>query len=158
MACSSRAGRSQIVTPARYWLLFAAQSIGGIFVLWKGVPLYRALIAGEGALGSMSIIRVVAPIGLIQTSFWLSRRHRPPVLANGFGHFFGGHVVVFVGRLMFVFVGGVFSSIFYAQLTRLHTDPFKIFLLLSLLFSMFCYTLEIEKLGNALMNDTPKKM
>jgi hypothetical protein len=49
-------------------------------------------------------------------------------------------------------VGGLFSAYFYMQKAQLEIG-FGILMLIVILFSMFCYTLELERLGKNLIGE-----
>jgi hypothetical protein len=132
---------------ARFWGCFAAQTAGAILLLWNGVPIYRSFLSGEKDPGHRILIGALAIVGLIQPAYWTGRSvrlespARVPI----------GHIVLFVGRLAFVFVGGVFSAVFYARPAAAELSLFRLLLLVCVLFSLFCYTLEVERLGKALI-------
>ena len=133
---------------ARYWICFLLQTAGAVVLLWKGVPLYRNLLSGEPDPGNRLALWALAVIGLIQPAFWVARRI--PLEPRGPLRPVLGHLVMFGGRLAFAFVSGVFSAVFYTRFGQLHAEPFRMAILVAILFSMFCYTLEMERLGRTL--------
>jgi hypothetical protein len=66
------------------------------------------------------------------------------------------HVLLFFGRLSFIFGGSLFAIVFFRHLPELeaHADALLMarrgLLLVGFLFSLFCVTLELERLGHAL--------
>jgi len=56
----------------------------------------------------------------------------------------------FVARLSFIFASASFTVIFFARFDQLSPPPHRILIVLALLFSFFCYTLELERLAKAL--------
>ncbi len=66
------------------------------------------------------------------------------------------HALLFVGHLSFIFGGALFSVVFFRHLPELHrgTDILLMarrgVLLCGALFALFCFTLELERLGLAL--------
>ena len=90
------------------WLLFAAESTGALMILWNGVPIHQRLLMGHTAQQadpSVFVLGAVAVI-LIQSAYWIRLRclsqlqlKRQLVL---------GHAIQFLGRLSFVFIGGMF--------------------------------------------------
>jgi len=55
-----------------------------------------------------------------------------------------------LGRLSFVFIEGLFSLVFFTRFEELEFSIWKALLLIAVLFSLFCYTLDLDRLGNAL--------
>jgi hypothetical protein len=85
---------------------------------------------------------------LVQAFYWPGRKLLPPSIG---GHPFCGHVVLFLGRISFVFVSSMFVLVFF---NRIHDQAFTVHglcLLAAVLFSVFCYALELERLGRALV-------
>ena len=60
-----------------------------------------------------------------------------------------GHAIQFLGRLSFVFIGGLFGVVFFTRFEQLEFSIWKILFLLAVLFSLFCYTLDLDRLGKA---------
>ena len=59
------------------------------------------------------------------------------------------HAIQFLGRLSFVFIGGLFGVVFFTRFEQLEFSIWKILFLLAVLFSLFCYTLDLDRLGKA---------
>ncbi|WP_413992754.1 hypothetical protein ACMDCR_12060 [Labrys okinawensis] len=63
------------------------------------------------------------------------------------------HLIVFVGRLSFLFAGTLASLIFFRHMPALApsnltlSSALKLLLLFAVLFSWFCFSLELERLG-----------
>jgi hypothetical protein len=75
---------------------------------------------------------------------------------------FLSHVFLFLGRLSFIFGSALFSIVLFRHLPELSFDV-DIFLfgrravvLIVSLFALFCFSLELERLGAALGNDQRK--
>ena len=98
-----------------YGVLLAMQTVGAVIIYWKGIPLYQQLeadptsYAERDETGAWSIAATV----LIQTGYWVRYRLRPamPHPVN----VFGGHVLLFVARLVFVLATAAFSFVFITQ-------------------------------------------
>ena len=60
-----------------------------------------------------------------------------------------GHAIQFLGRLSFVFIGGMFSVVFFTRFEELEFSIWKALFLLAVLFSLFCYTLDLDRLAKA---------
>jgi hypothetical protein len=64
---------------------------------------------------------------------------------------FLGHVVLFLARLNFIFASAMFSAVYLVRFNELDISPWRFVLLSTVLFSIFCYTLELERLCRALL-------
>jgi len=60
-----------------------------------------------------------------------------------------GHAIQFLGRLSFVYIGGMFSVVFFTRFEELEFSIWKVLFLLTVLFSLFCYTLDLERIAKA---------
>ncbi len=136
--------------PRVHLLLLVAETIGVAIFLLDGVPLYKQVIrdvAGHKAQPGVLWWAIVAAV-LIQGSYWLRARYpQPPPWS---GHPFISHALLFLGRIAFVFVTSVFSFVFLVHYGELDIPFHRIVLLLMLLFSMFCWTLDLERFARAL--------
>jgi hypothetical protein len=134
----------------RYWALLACQSAGAGIVLWKAVPIYQRLL--DGSPGAERHLETIAwallAIALLQPAFWINRRYAPAIAAHA--RPVASHFVMFFGRMIFVLVAGLFSVVFYIRQADLIFSIWREGLLLAVLFSTFCYTAELERLGRAL--------
>ena len=74
---------------------------------------------------------------------------------------FIGHAVQFAGRTSFFFGGALFSALFFRHVPELTTFPTiaealtKVLVVIWVLFALFCYSLELDRLGKAI-EDAPK--
>jgi hypothetical protein len=136
-----------------YPLLLAVQTIGAVIIYSQGLPLYRQLVAAPEQFESRTLERAswsLSAIALIQIAYWIRYRVRPPM--PRFVNAAIGHVVLFFARLSFVLATSVFSFVFISR----KPDFFQIpghgtMLTLAVLFSLFCYTRELENLGKDLL-------
>jgi hypothetical protein len=62
-----------------------------------------------------------------------------------------GHVILFLSRLNFIFAAAVFSGVYLVRFNQVQISPLGFVWLSAALFSIFCYTLELERLGRALL-------
>jgi hypothetical protein len=131
------------------WLLFTAESMGALMILCNGVPIHRRLLMGQGAQQADPTVFVLGTvaIALIQTGYWIRLRCFPSFRFNR--HLVLGHAIQFLGRLSFVFIGGLFSVVFFTRFESLEFSIWKVLLLLAVLFSLFCYTLDLERIAKA---------
>jgi len=131
------------------WLLFTAESTGALMILWNGVPIHQRLLMGHATQPegpSVFILSAVAVI-LIQSAYWIRLRCFPPLRFKR--QLVLGHAIQFVGRLSFVFIGGMFSVVFFTRFEELEFSIWKALFLLAVLFSLFCYTLDFDRIAKA---------
>jgi hypothetical protein len=145
--------------PARlYSILLAIEVAGAVTILWHGVPIYRSLLEKtfvdqvEGVVVGWAIAGIV----LIQGPYWLSTFKVFPALAVS-PHIFTGHALAFLSRLNFVFVSGLFASLVYARGPDIEFVAWRAIMLAAVLFSMFCFSLELERLAKLFLKaDYPR--
>ena len=133
-----------------YGLLVAIQTAAAGLIIWNGLPIYRQLVADptKHVPQRSTLVWSAGTVALIQVAFWLCRRLYPK-LPQG-GHFLISQVVLFLGRLCFVIATSTFSVVFVLRPHQLTLPPLRVALLLAVLFSVFCYTQELDRLGRAL--------
>lgn len=136
--------------PAKYFALVAIQAAGFGLVVINGAPIYRQMaidfskhkpLPGIPWWGGAAVV-------LIQAAYWL-RVWLQPALPQG-GNVVLAHVIAFAGRLSFILASSTFSLMFFVRFEELSLSLYRLVLLLALLFSVFCFTLELEQLGRAL--------
>ena len=134
-----------------YPLLLTMQTIGAVIFCWKGLPLYRLLIADPASYETREKIWIwaVTAIVLIQIGYWFRYRIKPAL--PPFNSALLGHIVMFVSRLSFVVATSIFSFVFIAKRLEAQMDVSRYILTLVGLFSLFCYMLELQRLGSALL-------
>ena len=139
-----------------YPLLLTMETIGAVIFCWKGLPLFRLLIADPASYETRERIWIWAltAIVLIQIGYWLRYRIRPAL--PRFHNVLLGHIVLFVSRLSFVVATSIFSFVFIAKRLEAQMDASRYILTLVGLFSLFCYMLELQRLGNALIGPEQK--
>lgn len=135
-----------------YPLLLFVQTIGVVMLYWKGVPLYQQAIVDASAYEPRLETRIwaVTASTVIQVGYWTLYRVRPalPRLSNAVL----GHLVLFWARVSFVFGMAFFSLVFIVRrLAGQMPNSGYIITILSL-FSLFCYMLEVQRLGKAILN------
>lgn len=136
-------------------LLLAAETLGVGIILADGVPLYKQVIrdVGDHTAQPGVVWWAVAAVVLVQVSYWL--RQRFPITEPLSGHPVTAHVLLFFGRLAFVFVTSVFSFVFLLHYSELDLPPHRSVMLILLLFSMFCWNLDLERFAKGLMERAP---
>jgi len=133
-----------------YFFLFAVQTAGAVIVVVNGVPIYRQ-IAGDFANHQPEpgiLWWAVAAVALIQIAYWIRVRLQPPLPQRG--HVVIGHLTAFVARLSFILASSTFAVVFFIRFDQLSLPPHRVLMVLALLFSIFCWTLELERLARAI--------
>jgi hypothetical protein len=132
-----------------YVALLLAEIVGIILIFWDGIPIFRHLIRFEQiATASDHTLLVIAAI-LVQFSYWICLRHDPPFAVPR--QQFIAHVLLFVSRLVFIFASTFFSLVVYRYSDVFDLSLLRVLLMMAVLFSVFCFTRHLEKLGT-LMN------
>ena len=139
-----------------YWLFFAAEITGIGLILWNGVPIFRELIhLRQTATFNDQVLWLIAVV-LIQFSYWMCLRFDPPFAIAQ--RPLASHIVLFISRLVFIFAGSVFSLVIYRYSDALELHFFRSFLAMIVLFSIFCFTRHLEKIGGLMLTGYhPKK-
>ena len=116
-----------------------------LVALYLWIPMYRRLVAGPGGdhPGAGVVDKLVFVVIVMQVCYWWRRRlaHAPPR-----PHVVLGHVLLFLSRLAFVFVGSSFSM-FIVRAGDTRPTPFGLLISVWALFAIFCYVLELESLA-----------
>jgi len=135
-----------------YPLLLGLEVAGAIIILWHGVPIYRGLLEGTVQQTDFAIaIWAIVGILLIQTPYWISTLKVFRLLSVP-QHIYASHAVMFLARLNFVFVSGLFSAVVIVRAADLEFVAWRAALLGAVLFSMFCFSIELERLGKLLLD------
>lgn len=136
-----------------YLLLLAVETSGAGLVYWYGLPLYRRTVESPLEFEPHPLERAVyalSAVALIQVPYWIRHRLRPPlprVLNAPLGH-----LLLFLARLSFLLPAAIYSFVFVlGKLGHLKLTGVRFGILFALLFSLFCYTLELERLGRAFL-------
>lgn len=143
-----------------YTLLLIVQTACALVILFHIHVAFRVLVAhiGEQQTLPTEILAQICVAALLgQLCYW-SRLYGLPV-PKGFRSLALGHALAFAARLGAI-VGGALASIYFLrhlpELTRL-SDSFTLIwrsgLLLAIVFALYCYTLELERLAAAWQAD-----
>ena len=134
-----------------YWILFLGQTIGNATILYHITPLCRRLVTSGLYENASPKVLVFGALGvtIIQVCYWLDQ-YWFATLWMGYNALLG-HVILFLSRLNFIFASAVFSALYLVRFTELEISLWRFVLLSTVLFSIFCYTLELERLGRGLL-------
>jgi hypothetical protein len=148
---------ARVVANKKYLLLFVVQAIGSISLLVQCFPIYSMLLDDPGKpqqFDPVMLTAVAVSIVLVQTAYWY--RVFNIILPVRTTHVVYGHLVLFVSRLGFIMASALFSVIVFRHLPEIDfvqnwmTLLWRGGLLLAMLFSLYCFTTELERLGTAL--------
>jgi hypothetical protein len=140
-----------------YVLLFAMQTLAILIVILNVIPIYDALISSVGVqLRRLpeSPLFLMASVVLFHCAYWF-RLLRVPLVIN-YRSLILSHLVLFVGRLSFIFGTTFFAVIVFRHLPAMVSIPepgilaARIVWTLFILFSLYCYATELERIGAAL--------
>lgn len=148
-------------TLRRYALLLAAQTACAAVMLANIHAGFRILIENIGtpnAPAPFGVLVLLIAAALGQVCYWYRLRNVP--IPTHYRNVALGHVLAFASRLGFIFGGALFSVYFLRHAPELALSPLDIVwrgaLLIAVLFALYCYTLELERLGGALQ--IPRKL
>jgi hypothetical protein len=115
------------------------------------IPLFRRLVTSglDEKLPPKIIVFAALGVAIAQVCYWVDQ-HWFATLRLGYNPLLG-HVVLFLSRLNFVFAGAVFSAVCLVRFNELEISILGLVLSSAVLFSIFCYTLELERIGRALV-------
>jgi hypothetical protein len=147
-----------------YLALLAVQIIGAIFLIATVLPDFRQLALYPGE--QLPYLRgddfaVIAALVIMQAAYWV-RLQRVPIPYQGSSVILS-HIFLFLGRLSFIFGGALFAVVFFRHLPELGPSADALLmarrglLLAGMLFALFCFTLELERLGAALGSNPPNQ-
>ena len=132
-----------------YVILFVSEFVGMFLILWDGIPIFHQLVRLQQVTTEHDEILLLIAAALIQFSYWKCLRYDPPFVLPR--QQFVAHILLFFSRLSFIFPSAVFSFVVYRSLDLLHLNLTRSLLMMVVLFSVFCFSRHLEKLGN-LMN------
>jgi hypothetical protein len=139
------------------YVLFACQATGTATLFSQCVPLYSRLLENPGSpqrLDPAIVALTVLSIALIQCAYWYRVFNVALPVQNA--RVVYGHLILFTSRLGFIVASSLFSVVLFRHLPEINfvanrlTFLWRAGLLLAVLFSLYCFTSELERLGTAL--------
>lgn len=141
----------------RYGALLFVQTLCALLILYHIQAIFRVLLDNIGIPQPMPagiLARVILAAVIGQACYWIRLCTMP--VPNAHYSIVLGHLFAFASKLLFVFGGALFSLYFLRHLPAM--DPavldldfaWRIICLIAVLFVLYCYTLELERLGTAL--------
>ena len=138
-----------------YFALLTLQTVGVAILLVNMIPLYRMMVLDfANYKPDLRPWWAFAGVLLIQVAYWLRVRLQPSL--PGIEGTVLGHLILFAARMSFVTVTAGFTVMFLNRiedLRRIDYPPVRALIVLAISFSLFCWTLELERLGKALQRD-----
>ena len=134
----------------RYMMVFGLESIGAAMIACITLPVYRTAVADPSSYrpNPTNVAWSLAAMIVMQAGYWVRRRLRPQPPA--FRNAVLGHVIVFTGRMTFVLATSVFGFVFITRRDEFHLGMPGYVITLLALFCWFCYTQDLQRLGDAL--------
>lgn len=140
-----------------YALLLLMQTLAAVIILTTMIPIYGAITIGLGhQIRNLpeSPVLLVSALLLFHCTYWFRLLRVPASVA--FHSLALSHVVLFSGRLSFIFGTSFFALVVYRFIPALSDIPdpgrfaVRFCVGLLILFSLYCYSTELERLGVAL--------
>lgn len=141
----------------RYVTLTAVQTLCAVFILYYVSEAFRVLTDNIGVPQTMpsDVLAHVAAAAIVgQCCYWI-RFFTTPV-PSSYRSIVLGHLFAFASRLLFIFGGALFSLYFLRHLPAMEPGTlnldfaWRIACLLAVLFALYCYSLELDRIGAAL--------
>jgi hypothetical protein len=139
-----------------YLFLLAIQLFGAIVFVWQELPEFKQVVTRPGMQlprDTYSELLLAAIASVMQASFWI-RVHYVPIPVRR-ANMFLNYMLLFLGRLSFIFGSALFSVVVFRHLPELGSET-NVFLMMqrgiifvACLFALFCSSLEVERLGQA---------
>jgi hypothetical protein len=139
----------------RYAAFLLVQTLCAAAILYNIQSAFRILLENigtqnPGSLGNAASVGLAVLIG--QFCYW--QRLRSVNVPSGYQNIVLGHLFSFGSRIGFIFGGALFSLYFLRHVPALDLGYLDLIwrsgMLLAILFALYCYTLELERLGAAL--------
>jgi hypothetical protein len=148
--------KSPLRPSAGYLLLLGVQATGTLVVISRELPDFRQLVLYPGE--QLPYLRgddfaMIGTVIAMQAAYWYRLRF-VPIPFHG-SNVILSHLLLFLGRLTFIFGGSLFGVVFFRHLPELanNADSWLVaqrgLLLVGSLFALFCTTRELERLGHA---------
>ncbi|BCJ90989.1 hypothetical protein IZ6_17240 [Terrihabitans soli] len=138
-----RARERAIYASASVIMLIAAAA-----TFWKGRTVYRHIYMHQTGASLEDLIVILVSISVIQIAFW-SVLDAPPPFAIRKNVFFASFVL-FLSRISFMLAGALFSIVVLVRFEELDIRPRALLVFVAVLFTIYCFSKWIERLGHAL--------
>jgi len=132
------------------------ETAAAMFLFLTIFPIFRQVITQLGQPQDVSPYQQVAVACgalVLQACYWV--RFRWVAIPAPFSNALVRHLFLFAGRVSFFFGSALFSVLFFRHVPELDQSPsfiqggVRLLEILLVLFGLFCYSLEIQRLGRA---------
>ena len=140
----------------RFWLLFGIQVAGALALLWEGLPVYRHLLSSPSSEAPpVAITTACVSIVVMQVAYWFALRLQSKITFRR--HVVLSHLLLWIGELSYFFPHALAALCLFDRLQEMEERRFfpeRLALLVALLFAMYCFKLQLERLAEAI-NESP---
>lgn len=144
-----------------YLLLLTIQICGAIAFVWQQLPEFEQILLRPGEQLAKDPVSDLVVFGIflaMQISFWCRLLYVPIPFRRS--NVFLNHLLLFLGRLSFIFGSALFSVVVFRHLPEMGRDTDTLLIVqrgmifMGCLFALFCTSLEVERLAQAF--DSPR--
>ena len=132
-----------------YVIFFVVEIAGMIMILWDGIPIFRQLVQFQQITTGRTQIILLIAVAFVQFTYWKRLRHDPPFDLPQ--QQLVAHIILFISRLSFIFASSIFSFVVYRYSDVFQLSFDRSLLMMAVLFSVFCFTRHLEKIGNLML-------
>ena len=120
------------------------------------IPIFQQVVSRLGEtldIGAETVVAVSSGAITLQCCYWV--RFLWVSVPTPYHNVVVAHLLMFASRASFFFGGALFSAVFFRHVPDLATFPpiaeglVRVTALFGCLFALFCYSLELERLGRA---------
>jgi hypothetical protein len=145
-----------VATSRRDRLLFlglvAVQMAASLFILWRGLPVYRRLMTNSlAAAGSIDLLTASVAALVMLGAYWMAFRLQPRMAFRR--HALAGHLLLFLGEASFFFVSALAAVVLFERSAQPQFVVWRVVVLAVILFAAFCHKHQLETLGRQLVAD-----
>jgi Na+-transporting NADH:ubiquinone oxidoreductase subunit NqrB len=133
-----------------FWCLIATEGAGSQAILWSGLPIYRRLSQGREGAGPKAFVLATIVVIVMQAAHWNAFRLRPRLRFRR--NLFLGHTLVFIGELSLFFINALAVVILLDRSAELEFVPWKVLILVAILFAICTYKYQLGKLGDSIID------
>jgi hypothetical protein len=142
---------------AIYAMLLAGQTVAASALFWIVFPWFRHVVTHIGEENQLTLSQhfAIMTFAALLHGFYWARLRWVPVVAPC-QNVVLAHLCSFASRVSFFFGGALFSTLFFRHLPELEALPsfgrlaLNLFEIATVLFALFCYSQDLDRLAKAL--------